>query len=99
MAVGQHARFIVWLPVLLAAGIALYFALPWEPGGTWAFGMGMLVVASVTGRLLWGRACPCAWGVAWWGRVLRGCWWHGGRRIACHPFPICPAGPCICPGA
>ncbi|GCE90462.1 DNA translocation competence protein ComEC/Rec2 [Komagataeibacter diospyri] len=51
---GQHARFALWLPVLLAAGAAVYFMLSWEPSVTWAWGAGMVVVACVTARLVWG---------------------------------------------
>ncbi|KDU97125.1 competence protein ComE [Komagataeibacter rhaeticus AF1] len=87
---GQHARFIVWLPVLLAAGIALYFALPWEPGGTWAFGMGMLVVASVTGRLLWGARLPVRMGCGVVGACAAGLLVAWGQAHRMPPFPDLP---------
>ena len=58
----RHGTFIVWLPVFLAAGIALYFTLPWEPAGMAALGAGMLGAACLFVRLLWPAILPLRMG-------------------------------------
>ena len=58
----RHGTFIVWLPVFLAAGIALYFALPWEPAGMAALAAGMLGAACLFVRLLWPAILPLRMG-------------------------------------
>lgn len=42
-----------WLPVFLAIGIGLWFALEWEPGG-WAYGLAALGVLGTVALRLWG---------------------------------------------
>ncbi len=51
--VAERERWVLWLPVALGAGIALYFGLAREPAG-WigpAFAAGLVAMLPVTGRL------------------------------------------------
>ena len=34
----EQSRWLVWIPFLLGVGIALYFALPFEPNYWWSLG-------------------------------------------------------------
>ena len=52
----EHSRWVVWLPVLLACGVGVYFALPYEPTRNAAialvFKMGLLT-AFLWRRIFW----------------------------------------------
>ncbi|MCE2564836.1 ComEC/Rec2 family competence protein [Komagataeibacter sp. FNDCF1] len=87
---GQHARFAVWLPVLLAAGIVAYFALPWEPGGMDAAAMGMVVAACVVARLLWGNVLSVRMGCGVVGGCAAGLLLAWGQAHRMPPFPDLP---------
>lgn len=56
----ERGRFFLWLPVLLGAGIALYFALTFEPPG-WAGAAACLLVAflAIASRRDWFLLWPC----------------------------------------
>lgn len=87
---GQHDVPVLWLPVLLAGGIALYFALPWEPGGTWALAAGMAVMACLAARLIWPARLPLRVGCGVLGAAAAGCllaWTQAHRQ---PPFPDLP---------
>ncbi|BAK83656.1 ComEC/Rec2 family competence protein [Komagataeibacter medellinensis] len=87
---GQHGRFVLWLPVLLAAGIAVYFALPWEPGGMAAFGAGMMAMACLAGRLLWRDSLPVRMGCGMVGACAVGLLLAWGQAHRMPPFPDLP---------
>ncbi|WP_241503231.1 ComEC/Rec2 family competence protein [Komagataeibacter melaceti] len=87
---GQHDCLVLWLPVLLAGGIALYFALPWEPGMTWALAAGTVVVACLAARLVWPAVLPVRVGCGVLGACAAGCllaWTQAHRQ---PPFPDLP---------
>ncbi len=87
---GQHTRFVLWLPALLAAGMAMYFTLSWEPSAAWAWGAGMLVVGCVAARLVWGHGLLVRLGCGVVGACAAGALlaWVQAHRMP--PFPDLP---------
>jgi competence protein ComEC len=48
-ALAERDRWPLWLPVGMGTGIAIYFALPFEPALAWAGVAGLLVIAAIFG--------------------------------------------------
>lgn len=87
---GQHARFVLWLPALMAAGTALYFTLSWEPSAIWAWAAGMVVVACVTARLVWGAGLLVRMGCGIVGSCAAGALLAWVQAHHMPPFPDLP---------
>ncbi|WP_087608186.1 ComEC/Rec2 family competence protein [Komagataeibacter europaeus] len=87
---GQHARFVLWLPVLLAAGMALYFTLSWEPSIIWAWGAATVVAGCVTARLVWGTGLPVRIGCGVLGACTAGALVAWVQAHHMPPFPDLP---------
>ncbi|GBQ54835.1 DNA translocation competence protein ComA/ComEC/Rec2 [Komagataeibacter swingsii DSM 16373] len=87
---GQHARFVLWLPALMAAGAALYFTLSWEPSAIWAWAAAMVVAGCMAARLLWGTGLPVRMGCGVVGACAAGALVAWVQAHHMPPFPDLP---------